>query len=257
MSWIERGSSIDADAEQGEGAMGIEARQSVRAEVGARANGKLLSLGAIAGVVVFVLGWLVVGAVEGGGYSAASDDISDLGALTAHHPALALATQAICGVLVIAFALLGLRPALAIPGRRAAIGPWLVAGSLIGLDNVGDAFFRLDCRAADAGCSVTKATASVHGKLHIAVGVFAALMTAAAPFFLARRMRVLDAWRDLARPAVVFGVVLLGLLVTYAALERASVGGYVQRSAAVLVAGGVIALAARTIRAGTQPEVPR
>ena len=43
----------------------------------------LLAWGAVAGMVVFNLGWLVAGALQSGGYSVARHDISDLGALTA------------------------------------------------------------------------------------------------------------------------------------------------------------------------------
>jgi hypothetical protein len=45
-----------------------------------------LAWGAVAGIVVFNLGWLLAGAVQGGGYSVARHDISDLGPLTARFP---------------------------------------------------------------------------------------------------------------------------------------------------------------------------
>jgi len=56
-----------------------------------------LAWGAVAGVVVFNLGWLLAGAVQGGGYSVASHDISDLGALTARSPWVMLIAQGIAG----------------------------------------------------------------------------------------------------------------------------------------------------------------
>jgi len=61
-----------------------------------------------------------------------------------------------------------LRPALAMPGRREAIGPWFLALSLPAIDNVSDAFFRLDCRASDAGCA--EASMSWHAQVHGIVG---------------------------------------------------------------------------------------
>jgi hypothetical protein len=87
-----------------------------------------LSRAAIPGQVQFVLGWRVVGALEGHGYSPGCHDISDLGALTAHLAVPDLLTLGVAGALTIAFALWALRPALAVPGRREAIGaqmsPW-------------------------------------------------------------------------------------------------------------------------------------
>jgi hypothetical protein len=103
--------------------------------------------------------WLLAGTMQTGGYSAASHDVSDLGALTEQSPLVMLTAQGIAGALTIAFALLALQPALAVPGRRAALGAWLLAASLMGLDNLSDAFFRLDCRAADPGCTAAAADA--------------------------------------------------------------------------------------------------
>jgi hypothetical protein len=68
----------------------------------------------------------------------------------------------------------------------------------MGLDNLSDAFFRLDCRTADPGC--TAAASSWHAKVHLAVGLISAVATIAAPFVLAARMRYVPGWRDLARP---------------------------------------------------------
>ena len=85
-----------------------------------------LSWGAIAGIVVFNLGRLLAGALQTGGYSVASHDVRDLSAVTAQSPLVMLTATGIAGVLTIAFALLALRPALAVPGRgaRSARGCW-------------------------------------------------------------------------------------------------------------------------------------
>ena len=83
-----------------------------------------LAWGAIGGVVVFNLGWLLAGALQGDGYSVAGHDVSDLGALTARSPWVMLTAQVIAGTLIIAFALFALGPALAVPGRGPAPGSW-------------------------------------------------------------------------------------------------------------------------------------
>src|SRR5512132_2110709 len=67
-----------------------------------------LAWGAIGGVVVFNLGWLLAGALQSDGYSVASHDVSDLGALTARSPWVMLTAQVIAGTLIIAFALFAL-----------------------------------------------------------------------------------------------------------------------------------------------------
>ena len=213
-----------------------------------------LAWGAIGGVVVFNLGWLLAGALQGRSYSVASHDVSDLGALTARFPWVMLTAQVIAGTLIIAFALFALGLALAVPGRGPALGAWLrrsapgsslLAASLIGLDNLSDTFFRLDCRAADQGCTAAAAASSWHGQVHIAVGLLSAIAMVAAPFFLAARMRQANGWRDLARPTILAGALLLVVLLGYAALERKTGGGYLQRAAIVLVSVGVATLALR------------
>jgi hypothetical protein len=218
-----------------------------------------LSWGAIAGIVVFNLGWLLAGAVQTGGYSVASHDVSDLAALTAQAPLVMLAATGIAGVLTIAFALLALRPALAVPGRGTALGAWLLAASLMGLDNLSDAFFRLDCRAADPGCTAAAAASSWHGKVHIGVALVSAIATIAAPFALAARMRHTPGWHDLARPALVFGALFLAVLVTYAVLEGKPGGGYLQRAAILLASVGVatLALRVRALAGSPAPDASR
>ena len=205
----------------------------------------LLAWGAVAGMVVFNLGWLAAGALQSGGYSVARHDISDLGALTAQAPWVLLIAQGITGALTIVFALFALGPALALPGRRPAVGPWLLAASLMGLDNLSDVFFRLDCRAADPGCTAAAAMSSWHGRIHRLAGLVCAIATIAAPFFLAHRMRRVAGWTDLARPTIRFGLLLTAVLVAYAALEGKPGGGYLQRAAIVLFSIGIVVLAVR------------
>jgi hypothetical protein len=210
-----------------------------------------LAWGAIAGVLTFDLGWLLAEAVQGDGYSVASHDVSDLAALTARSAWLMLIAQAIAGTLIILFALFALRPALAVSGRGQALGAWLLAASLMGVDNLSDTFFRLDCRAADPGCTATAAASSWHGKVHLAVGLLSGIATIALPFVLAARMRHVDGWRDLARPTVVAGSLLVAVLVAYVPFEGRTGGGYLQRAAIVLFSAGVVALALRVRRLAT------
>ena len=210
---------------------------------------------AVAAVILFNSAWLVAGWIQGPPYSAALHDISDLGAASARSPWLMLVPEAFAGVLTIVFALAGLRPAMMLPGRGEPIGAWMVALSLMGLDNLSDMFFRLPCMAAEPGCSVAVATASWQGALHYAFGIGTALVTVAAPFVLASRMRVLAGWRDLAKGAIGFGVVLAVLLLSYVALDRRYGQGFVQRGMALVVAAGVLVLARRLRSLGRRGTV--
>ena len=93
-----------------------------------RSRARLRAWGVV-GVVaqmVFTVGWLLADRWQGPGYSAVRHTISDETALTAPHARYLISCQLICGVGTIAFALFGLRPALAGAGavRRAAPGCW-------------------------------------------------------------------------------------------------------------------------------------
>jgi hypothetical membrane protein len=212
----------------------------------------------VAGVIVFDVGWLIAEAVQSGGYSVTRHDVSDLTALTAQHTWVALTTIGIAGVLVIAFALGGLRPALRIPGRRDAMSAWLLAASLMGLDNLSDAFFRLDCRAADPGCTPGVAMDSWHGTVHVVVGAIAAIATVGFLFTLPPRMRRIGGWQDLARPMLATAWVFVALLVAYVAREGRAGGGLLQRALIVILSIVVIVLALRVRRLARRPgEVPR
>ena len=208
---------------------------------------------AIAGQLLFVAGWLVLGMVEGHGFSAGRHDVSDLGALTAHHATASRLTEGIGGALTIAFAVLVLRRCLRPAGRTGAVGAWLVAASLPAFDTMSDAFFRLDCRAADAGCTTAEATASWHGKAHLVCFAVAALASVAAPFVLSRAMRKVEGWQDLARPTRNFGIVLIAALAVTGATTGTAVQGWTQRGAIVLVALGVSSLAWRVLRLESRP----
>ena len=208
----------------------------------------MLAIAAIAAQVLFVGGWLIGGAIEGHGYSAGRHDISDLTALTAHHANFNRATLLVSGLLTLAFAFWALRPSLSIPGRGVAVSAVLVGVSLLSLDNLSDAFFRLDCRAADAGCTPSVSASSWHGKIHIIAFLIAAIPTLIAPFALSRRMREIQGWSDLARPARNFGVALIVVFVATAASQGSSAQGWTQRAAATLAACGLAALAVRVLR---------
>jgi Protein of unknown function (DUF998) len=197
----------------------------------------LTARSAVVAQFVFAAGWLGVGTFEGHGYLPMRHDISDLAALTAHHATADRVTLALAGSVTIAFGFV-LRHHL---GNAALV----IALSLPGLDTLTDTFFRLDCRAADAGCTFSHAVASWHGKAHVGIFAVSALATIAAPFVLARAMRRREGWVSLARPATRFGFVTIALLVATLASSGTAAGGLTQRVAATVVTGAIAALAWR------------
>ena len=209
-----------------------------------------LSLAAAAAQITFIVSWLAVGAVEGHGYDPMRHDISDLGALTAHHPTVWRLLLLVTGAVTIAFGLLVVRPVL-----RSATAGVLVALSLVGFDNFTDAFFRLDCRAADPGCTASQAISSWHAVAHVVCFAIAALATIAAPFVMARAMSRDDEWRSTARPTRWFGVVTVVLLALAMAASGTAVQGLAQRTAATVIPLGLAGFAVLVAR--RQPRVSR
>jgi hypothetical protein len=126
-----------------------------------------------------------------------------------------------------------------------------------GLDDLSDEFFRLDCRRVDVGCTAADATASWHGKVHVIVFVVAAVATVVAPFALSRRMRHIDGWRDVARPAWLFGWATIAMLALALVTTGTSVMGFTQRIAATVIPIGVVGLALRVDRLSTTLDVER
>jgi len=208
------------------------------------------AIAGIVGQVAFTAGWLLAQSLEDRGYDPARHDISDLGALTARHPWIMLTGQAIGGLGTVAFALGALRPAMR--GSRAGVtGAWLLAASALGLDNLSDVLFRLDCRAAD-GCTDAQQTASWHGTVHGLAGV-TVLLLAVVPFVLAAAFRRVPGWSRLVGVSLAAGLAEILLIGGYLAMSGHAGSGYVQRGAAAVAAAWVVALAATAAARGPVP----
>ncbi|GAB7007197.1 hypothetical protein JCM18899A_46720 [Nocardioides sp. AN3] len=199
---------------------------------------KRIAQATVVAQTLFVMGFLAVGAAEGHGYRWMRDDISDLGAQTAHHATVWRLLLLVTGAVTMAFGLLVVGPVFGSP-----LAGVLVALSLPAFDNLTDAFFRLDCRAADAGCSASQAISSWHATAHIVCFGVAAVATAAAPFVLARAMNRDDNWRSRARSVRRFGVLAVTLLILTGAASGSPVQGLAQRVAATVIPLGLATLA--------------
>ncbi|AUG75332.1 hypothetical protein CFP65_0361 [Kitasatospora sp. MMS16-BH015] len=206
---------------------------------------RLAALLGVVGPVVFTVGWGLGQLLQEGRYDPGRDDISDLGALTARYPWVVLTGQAVGGAATVVFALLALHFVVrgSRPGR---VGAWLLALSGLGLGNLSDTFFRLDCRAAD-GCDTAHRTASWHGTVHEVAGV-TVLLLAMAPLVLTIAFRHLPGWSGFAHASQAVGSVQLLLVMASLALTGHGGGGYVQRAAALLASTWTVALAVRLLR---------
>ena len=213
---------------------------------------RLLALAGLIGQIVFVTGVLVAGFVQGDAYSIADHEISDMGARGAPHAWVLLSAQLVCGVLTLAFVVFGFAPSLSgIRGSKLST----VLLALWGLGNLSDAFFRLDCRAAD-GCTPEQAVMSWQATIH-SVGGLSLIVFAFAPYVVARCLRRSPDWQPLARPTVLLGIAIDGALVATLALSESAGGGYAQRVLALLLAAWFAMLALRLLRLDSRQDSER
>ncbi len=95
---------------------------------------KRIAQATVVAQTLFVMGFLAVGAAEGHGYRWMRDDISDLGAQTAHHATVWRLLLLVTGAVTMAFGLLVVGPVFGSP-----LAGVLVALSLPAFDNLTDA----------------------------------------------------------------------------------------------------------------------
>jgi hypothetical protein len=161
--------------------------------------------------LAFVIGWAAGGLAQPDAYSLVDDSVSDLGALTADQAWIYNQVGAnITGLLVAALAY-GLWKA-GIPGLSGSVG--VIALAVMGLGQFFDGWFRLDCRAIDAGCTGggTGWQVAAH-EIESLVTVLGLLVSV---FALARAFKKAERWRDLRTPTLIAGfatiAVFIGLL---------------------------------------------
>jgi hypothetical membrane protein len=201
--------------------------------------------------VVFVVSWLIAQAWQGPRYSALSDTISDMYAVTAPGGLFLVVVLTLCGIATVAFALLSVWPTLRPAGWTAAVGSILLAVSIYGLGDALSPFERQGCRIADPGCTAADQMNSLGGRLDSILSTIGIFCFVAAAFFLAAAMRRTPGWERAARPTMWFGVGFLVLVVLLAAVESSGVGGLAERVVVAIGAAAIAALAVRVARTRT------
>ena len=161
--------------------------------------------------IAFVIGWAAGGLAQPDAYSLVDDSVSDLGAMTADRAWIYNQVGAnLTGLLVaaLAYGLWKVR----IPGLSGRIG--VIALAVMGIGQFFDGWFRLDCRAIDAGCSAGGNGWPVVA--HEIESLFTVLGLLVSVFALARAFKKAEGWRDLRMPSLIAGfatiVVFIGVL---------------------------------------------
>jgi len=150
--------------------------------------------------LAFIIGWAAGGLAQPDAYSLVDDSVSDLGALTADQAWIYNQLGAnLTGLLVAALAY-GLWR-VGIPGRSGRIG--VIALAVMGIGQFFDGWFRLECRAIDAGCSGGGTGWQVVA--HEIESLFTVLGLLVSVFALARAFKTAERWRDLRTPTLIAG----------------------------------------------------
>ncbi len=142
----------------------------------------------------FLAGWILPETWQGPRYNPIRYTISDLQAATAPHVWFPITCFAIGGIGTFAFAVFGLRPALAGAGKVAAYAPWMLACSALAL---GNSFPLIPFRLIDPGVTAARQLHTTGGLTDALVSGIAFLVLALTPIPLARRLAVLPEWRRL------------------------------------------------------------
>ena len=202
----------------------------------------------IAAQVLFSAGWVVSEIWQGPHYSPIADSISDMQAQTAPHVWFPIACFALAGIGTFAFAVFGLRPALAAAGKTGSIGLWMLA--VAGLA-IGNSFPLIPCRLSDPGCTPSFQLNSPGGLTDAVVASLAFLVLVLAPFPLGRRLAVLPEWRQL-RPVMiaarVVGPICFALLALSSSLTSMPGVGLIERALATTCVLWIFALAVTLVR---------
>jgi hypothetical protein len=203
---------------------------------------------ALAGQVLFVVSWVVAGALEPG-YSHADQGVSELGARGTEHPWIANAGIVVLGL---SFASIGIALRAALPARRASrVATALFLGAAVTIVVAG--FARLDCGLSDQRCEDLwrAGQLSWHEDVHLWASFVGQLLLGATPFAIARAL-----WPGPVAPLAV-GAGVAGIAIGVASFFLYGVdgapSGLIQRFGFLVLLVWVVILAVGILHA-TRPE---
>ncbi len=189
---------------------------------------RLGAVAGIAGALLMTLGWVVGGLLQGSGYNWSSQEISDLGALTAQHPWVWNLADSISGLLLLIFSI-GLFPIVR-SNRAGRVGAGLIA--LVGVGSILDGILREDCPLSTSETCQRLQDGpglSWHHQAHNIESVIVVLAMIAAPFVLGKAFRSIGHLRQLRRASMATGALLVVATVAYVFLYGNPGAGIAQR----------------------------
>lgn len=202
----------------------------------------------IAGALLITCGWIIGGLVQGAGYSWSSQEISDLGALTARHAWVWNLADSLSGLLILIFAV-GLFPIVR-SSRAGRIGAVLIG--VVGAGSVIDGIFREDCplSTSDACQRLQDGPGlSWHHQAHDIESVVVVLAMLAAPFVLAKAFRRTEELRGLRSYTLATAAVLVVATVLYVFLYGDAGAGIAQRAAVLVFMAWIAVLSISVLKA--------
>ena len=218
-----------------------------------RSTVRALAFGAIAAQVVFVVAWVVAGALDPG-YSHIEEGVSELGGRDAARPWIVNNAIFVFGL---SFVAVGIAMRAVLPSRRArsvAVALFVAAGAL----TAAVAFLPTDCSLAEQSCEHAWRAGEVHWQMdaHLWIALLTPLLIALMPFAIAGALRP----APLSMAALALGVFAAALAVLGTTLGLAGVsdnygagqriGLFLIHGWIVLVAGGVLHATRRAPRPG-------
>ena len=202
---------------------------------------RLGAVAGIAGAFLMTFGWVVGGLVQGPGYSWSSQEISDLGALTAQHPWVWNLADSLSGLLILIFSA-GLF-SIVRSNRAGRVGAGLIA--VVGIGSVLDGILREDCPLSTSEtCQRLQdgSGLSWHHLAHDIESVIVVLAMIAAPFVLGKAFRSISHLRQLHRTSMATGALLVVATIAYVFLYGNPGAGIAQRLLALVFMAWIAAL---------------
>jgi hypothetical membrane protein len=199
----------------------------------------------VAAQLVFTVYWLIAPLWQGGRYSVLEHSISDMYAVTAPAGTVMVVVLTVCGAATLVFVFFTLIPAVRSTGWAGWLGCILLALSIFGLGDLLTPFERLACRLADPGCTPEAQVANAGGQLDSTLSTIGIAFLITACVFLFIATRKVAGW---SRTAVVMLTVAIAIAVVSVllALFGQAAGGLLERVIALLGAGAIAVLAARS-----------
>lgn len=196
---------------------------------------------------MLTVGWIAGGLVQDAGYDWSSQEISDLGALTAQHAWVWNLADSVSGLLILIFAV-GLFPLVG-STRAGRVGASLIG--VVGIGSIIDGLVREDCPLSTSeACQRLQdgPGLSWHHQAHDVESVIVVVAMIAAPFAIAKALGAIEELRWLRPYTLTTGALLVAATALYLALYGGAGAGIAQRFLATAFMAWIAVLALAVLR---------